>query len=123
MKKIDKRFFDLLESRFYNCFDSVVNKINIIYDRDARWPNVTMEIETQDSENDGGWSNLLLSLEEVKLLKFKEGKATYRILSDGISFSANNDGFCLNFEDTDEDESEFIIKCTKGSWECASEKK
>ena len=116
MTEINNDFSALLNQRFNNGFDAVVDNINISYAAGARYPSVTMKIEIQDNLGDDGWSILKLNLHEVVKLRYNEGNATYRILSDGITFRVEEEFFLINFEDTSLNKSNFFLEFTKGFW-------
>ncbi len=73
-----------LLGRFCQCFDGLIERIDIKYEDGARWPNIRLIIQTQDEESEDGWARLKLKLSDVTDLKIVEGRSTYRVLSDGL---------------------------------------
>lgn len=91
--------------RFNRCFDGVIEGVSINYSEGVKNPIVNIIIQTQDEEAEDGWSSLVLCLHEVINLRFEEGKASYRVLSDGLVAKNLDEGLWgVGFDEEQEEE-------------------
>ena len=91
---------NIIKDRFNQCYDGLIENISIVYSDKARWPDVTLIIETQDNLEESGWSKLSLRLIEVREMRIMEGKSSYRVLSEGIILVPLGNWWGIGFEDS-----------------------
>lgn len=70
-------------TRFNSFNDGVLRQVVHRYRR-SKLPEALVTISTKDQQADIGWSNVVLAVEEVSEILFREGGSTRQILSDGL---------------------------------------
>jgi|GEM_PF-4277718 len=94
-------FEDFL-SRFNRCFDGLIEEVLISYPDGARWPEVSISIQTQDEQSEDEWAILHLRLKKVTNLRMTEGKVSYRVLSDGLVLKRFDASWGIGFDEDQE---------------------
>ena len=70
--------------RFNSFNDAVVRRVEFRYVASGR-RQATLTISTQDQCSDSGWSNVIIMIDNVSEIAFREGKSTRQVLSDGLT--------------------------------------
>ena len=94
MNKLDQPSLREFLDRFNSFNDAVVRRVEYRYGASGR-PQATLTISTQDQQSDEGWSNVVVVIENVSEIAFREGKSTRQVLSDGLIVAwFNGDVWC-----------------------------
>jgi hypothetical protein len=84
MNKLDETLLREFLDRFNSFNDAVVRRVGYCYDASGH-RQATLTISTQDQQSDAGWSNVVIVIDNVSEIAFREGKSTRQILSDGLA--------------------------------------
>jgi hypothetical protein len=112
-----RRFLD----RFYSFNDAVIRRLELHY---ATGHNrVAVTLSAQDQQSSQGWCNVVLVVEDVSEIAFREGKATCQVLSSGLVVTWFDENVWCDFspdlepETTDEfRQSDFYVVGRTLSW-------
>jgi len=83
---MDPSFTHEFLGRFNSFNDAVVRRIEHRYDASGG-QRTTLTISTQDMEADAGWCNVIVVIDKVSEMAFREGLSTRRVLSDGLTIA------------------------------------
>ena len=72
--------------RFNSFNDAVLRRLEHRYSASGR-RQATLTISTQDQQSDAGWSNVVIVIDNVGEITFREVKSTRQVLSDGLSIA------------------------------------
>jgi hypothetical protein len=70
--------------RFHSFHDSVVRRVEHRYSPSGQ-RQTTLTISAQDQQSGTGWSNVIVQINDVLEIGFREGKSTRQVLSDGMT--------------------------------------
>jgi hypothetical protein len=69
--------------RFCSFHDAVVRRLEHHYEASGRRQTI-LTVSAQDQESGQGWSNVVLVIDGVSEIGFREGQSTRQVLSDGL---------------------------------------
>ncbi len=94
MNKLDQPSHREFLDRFNSFNDAVVRRVEHRYGASGR-RQATLIISAQDQQSEAGWSNVVLVIDDVSEIAFREGKSTRQVLSDGLTIAwINGDVWC-----------------------------
>lgn len=97
MNTITKETLGAFLHRFYDLSDSVLRRLEHQY-LPSGLRRTTVTISVQDREADIGWSNLVLTIDKVVEVTFRERRrVSNQVLSDGLRVSYFEDVLFLDF--------------------------
>jgi len=86
MNRLDQSSAHEFLNRFNSFNDAVVRGVEYRYDASG-FRRMTLTVSTQDMEADTGWCNVIVVINKVSEIAFREGLSTRQILSDGLTLS------------------------------------
>jgi hypothetical protein len=70
--------------RFNSFNDAIIRRIDHRYGASGQ-QQTTLTLSTQDKQSEVGWSNVVIVMDNVAEILFREGASTRQILSDGLT--------------------------------------
>ncbi len=74
-------------ARFESANDGILRTVHYQLAAGGSRSRLVVELSVQDVEAEGGWSNLVLSADDVREMSLKDGRASVQVLSGGMSLS------------------------------------
>ncbi len=123
MDKLEESAIGGFLDRFNSFNDAIVRRVEHHYCASGQ-QQATLTLSSQDQQADTGWSNVVIVVDRVAEILFREGKSTRQILSDGLNvawFEGNVwcdlSPYCADPETIDEfRRSDFYISGQVISW-------
>lgn len=86
MNMLDQSSVRTFLDRFNSFNDAIVRRIEHRFGVSGH-QRTTLTVSSQDEQSETGWSNVVIVVENVFEITFREGKSTRQILSDGLTIS------------------------------------